>query len=83
MTRQKVIISIFSSTVLVLYLLKIFLVADTAVSSIELAELENLIKRLKQENIHIQQQILIETSLKTISEKAEKEGFVEGKYIFL
>lgn len=83
MTRQKVIISIFSSTVLVLYLLKIFLVADTAVSSIELAELENLIKRLKQENIHIQQQILIETSLKTISEKAEKEGFVEGRYIYL
>ena len=83
MKKPAVIIGILIITVLVLSIFKTFVSNRISTSGTVLGAIEEKINGYKTENALISEKLYALSSLTSISEKADKLGFIEGKSSFV
>lgn len=72
----------FTLSLVVLFIVRIYLVIELAVMNFEHSEIESELTRIQNENIRLREIILYESSLKRIEQKARLDGFVDGQFYY-
>lgn len=82
MDRPSFIISLLSLLSVFLFILYSYLTADLAVKNIEYTILHNEIEKVKRENNFLHIEILTQSALWAISEKAKRDGFIDYEKVY-
>ncbi len=81
--RAKIILAMILALIAILYLIKIYLLSELTPSMPDYSTLLEKTKKLKRDNMRLNEQVLNNESLTHISEEASKSGMVRPTYIYL
>lgn len=68
---------------MLLQLVKVYVSNDLATDGIQLGELQEQTREIQKQNKILREEILKRSSLRHLTEEAEKQGFVPAQYIYL